>query len=412
MSNTRGGPVAAVMKQLALAATRPLPMKILARIPTPRVLRRGFASPRVPWPPATAPELPEALRGVPGVVRDEMAQQKAFEAEPSQTFELLQPDAIDYEMKEAWRSFLPVANLVARSEHMVEQTRATNPARAPADVSAAELTRQLRERAREQGLGAIGVTAYDPKYTFEHFKGREAGDTAVVVVLEQHYGATQACVGTRSNSAAWDSTVEAVILASELAEFLKGRGHRAYAHSGREAVLIPYAVQAGLGQLGLNGQLLTPHAGSRCRLALLTTDATLVHDEPIDYGIPAICDKCQVCVRRCPTGAITAQRKVHRGVEKAKVWQHRCFPAIAQADGCAVCMKVCPVQRYGLDEVLEHYKETGEIRGRGTEELESYQWPLDHQNYGPGERPKLDVEFFDPPGWNYDPDRRLPSVED
>jgi len=57
---------------------------------------------------------------------------------------------------------------------------------------------------------------------------------------------------------------------SALAEFLHAKGFRAQPHPyGRHAVTIHYAVEAGLGQLGLNGQLLTPQAGSRLRLDLI-----------------------------------------------------------------------------------------------------------------------------------------------
>jgi hypothetical protein len=62
-------------------------------------------------------------------------------------------------------------------------------------------------------------------------------------------------------------------------------------------------------------------------------------------------------------------------------------------------MKVCPIQRYGLPRVLEHYRETGEILGKGSDELEGYQWPLDGVHYGPGERPRLAPEFFQVPGF-------------
>ena len=54
----------------------------------------------------------------------------------------------------------------------------------------------------------------------------------------------------------------------------------------------------------LNGQLLTPQAGSRRRITLIHTNTQLIHDEPVRYGIQAICDACKVCVRRCPLGAI------------------------------------------------------------------------------------------------------------
>ena len=73
----------------------------------------------------------------------------------------------------------------------------------------------------------------------------------------------------------------------------------------------------GLGQLGLNGQLLTPFVGSRCRLLLITTDAPLDFDAPVDFGIPAICDSCRVCVVRCPAGAIPARRETGAGASFA-----------------------------------------------------------------------------------------------
>ena len=65
-------------------------------------------------------------------------------------------------------------------------------------------------------------------------------------------------------------------------------------------------VAAGLGQLGANGQLLTPHAGARCRLQIITTDAPVTFDEPVDYGFHAFCQVCQVCVNRCPGRRVDA----------------------------------------------------------------------------------------------------------
>lgn len=144
---------------------------------------------------------------------------------------------------------------------------------------------------------------------------------------------------------------------------------------------------------------LTPAAGSRCRLVLITTTAPLALDSPVDYGIPAICDKCQACVERCPAGAIPARRKLYRGVEKAKLNTQRCWPVVARAEGCAICMKVCPVQRYGLKAVIEEYKTRGRILGLGTDELEGYRW-IDGRYYPAGARPRLGKEFFEIPGFD------------
>jgi len=102
----------------------------------------------------------------------------------------------------------------------------------------------------------------------------------------------------------------------------------------RESMFIADAVAAGLGRLGLNGQLLAPHGGSRVRLNVLTTNAPLLHDEPKDSGIDGVCDRCKICVRQCPVGAITSVRKEHRGITKANINTERCLPLMMQSSGC------------------------------------------------------------------------------
>jgi len=209
------------------------------------------------------------------------------------------------------------------------------------------------------------------------------------VCLEQNWEATQDIPSLRSEVAHFVTYGREQPMVHQLADDIERLGfHAVPGNSSGRAVAIYYGVEAGLGQLGLNGQLLTPFAGSRCRLMLIQTDMPLETDQPVDYGIPGLCDRCQVCVRRCPSGAITSQRQWHRGVYKAKINTGRCFPMTSQADGCGVCMKVCPVQRYGLSAVLEEYGRSGRILGKGSDELEGYVWPMDGKRYGPGTRPR------------------------
>jgi epoxyqueuosine reductase QueG len=183
--------------------------------------------------------------------------------------------------------------------------------------------------------------------------------------------------------------------AAQLATFLQDRGYRSVSTNPHgHGVFIHYAVEAGLGQLGFNGQLLTPTAGSRCRLVAISTDAPLEFGTPRDYGINKICDQCQACVRRCPGDAIPRKRRYYRGIEKAKINTNRCLPLVTQAEGCGVCMKVCPVQRYGLAAVYDEYERTGRILGTGTDELEGFDFPVDGRHYPPGQMPKLARDFF------------------
>jgi ferredoxin len=85
-----------------------------------------------------------------------------------------------------------------------------------------------------------------------------------------------------------------------------------------------------------------------------------------------------------------------RGIEKNKLYFKRCRPVMARYLGCGICMKVCPVQKYGLKNVMEHYATTGQVLGKGTHDLEGYS--LEGKGYfGPGELPVFDRGFFEMP---------------
>ena len=45
---------------------------------------------------------------------------------------------------------------------------------------------------------------------------------------------------------------------------------------------------------------------------MITTDAPIDYDEPIDYGVHEFCQECQVCVNRCPGRAKEHRRRKGR----------------------------------------------------------------------------------------------------
>ena len=59
-------------------------------------------------------------------------------------------------------------------------------------------------------------------------------------------------------------------------------------------------------------------------------------------------------------------------------------------------MKVCPVQKFGMQPVMEHYVETGEVLGKGTDSLEGYTLH-DKGYFGSGQLPSFDTDFFKMP---------------
>lgn len=286
-----------------------------------------------------------------------------------------------------------------RNEPLVDAAQVSGslePTEAPA--LGKDQTESIRLRARELGFGEVGFTRYDRRYAYETKKRWVKYPHAICLAVEQDYAKTQSIPSEEAEHTHFGTYEDLGQWCLDLADYIRSLGYRAqvHSHSDSSAPFIPMFVSAGLGQLGANGQLLSPHFGSRSRLMIVTTDAPITYDEPIDYGIGKFCDICQVCVDRCPSNALSKEKVWWRGALKTKVTHDRCRPVMANYDGCGVCIKVCPIQRYGMQPVMEHYVATGEVLGKGTDNLEGYTFP-DQGYFGPGQKPTFDRQFFEFP---------------
>jgi ferredoxin len=391
---------------LARRANSPRLLKYMHLVPS--VTPFGRWSRRGRWQGALPP-VPEKLKTVAGIWRIPDEEERVFQENPLHDWSSVHKNAIEWYRRHAWDVFLIMSPRHMRTNRMMKRLGA-GPRRTPnGRADPKDLKAELLAKAADLGLNAVGVAPFNEKYQYVEQRGAEVGDRMLVGILEERALVASLIPGARAERGISSVNLELSRMCAELAVWLQERGFRAKAYSTPgPGISIYYAVEAGLGQLGMNGQLLTPAAGSRCRLSLISTDAPLPFDQPADYGIHGICDECQVCVRRCPAGAIPRTRVDYRGVIKSKLNTARCFPVVVQAHGCAVCMKVCPVQKYGLGPVLEEYARSRKILGKDTDELEGYDFNGRH--YGPGERPLLKPSFFKPPGFDFDASRTTPAA--
>lgn len=386
---------------------RPALFKRLYLVPSLPARFRDKYKPGGRWWGDDTFDVPEQLRTVAGIRRNPELETAAFQKSPVHDWLTTHPEAVQFIFSNGWRTFLTTTPRVQRANRRLKAAAAAAPAATRSDLAPEALSRAIKDLGKRLELSAVSVAAYDEKYTFSQFLNDQLGDRVVVVALDQGWEATNSAPSIASEKAAFVAYAELTDKATKLAEWIQSQGYRARVHDFQgENIVLHYAVVSGLGQMGINGQVLTPSAGSRCRITTITTDAPFAIDLPVDFGVHAICDECKICVRRCPSGAIPARRTEYRGVEKAKLNMARCAPVVAQTHGCAVCMKVCPIQRYGLDAVLDEFKASGRILGKDSDELEAYTFHGVH--YPAGERPRLADEFLAPPGLVFDPTRTEP----
>ena len=288
-----------------------------------------------------------------------------------------------------------------RKEHdklnrsLIMAARLTGDVEPTASASGNDVTESSKTKARELGFFEVGITQYDPRYVYQSMKDFVKFPHVICLAYEQDFEPTQTIPSVDAEIVHSSTYRTQAAAALELANLIHGEGYHAQVIHSSDATgpIIAMHVAAGLGQMGACGYLLTPHAGNRQRLLMITTDANVTYDKPVDYGIHAFCQVCQVCVNRCPGRALMRDKIWWRGIEKNKLYFKRCRPVMARYLGCGICMKVCPVQKYGLKNVMEHYAATGQVLGKGTHDLEGYE--LEGKGYfGPGELPQFESDFF------------------
>ncbi len=141
---------------------------------------------------------------------------------------------------------------------------------------------------------------------------------------------------------------------SMLAQFIRNLGYKAIPSANDTAISIPLAVDAGLGELGRNGLLITKKFGPRVRIAKVFTNLHLKPDNPIEFGAMQFCSICKKCADNCPRQAISSgerSTKPHNisnagNQLKWPVNAERCFSFWSNNEGsCMNCIRSCPFNK-------------------------------------------------------------------
>lgn len=236
----------------------------------------------------------------------------------------------------------------------------------PAEFSSPELAAsRVKAVAKIYGANLVGITAYDPRWTYRSkFSGRQLASkpvevphevTSVIVVgKSMKYDLVRMSpTATAGTSAAAGYAEDAVTLLA-LAQYIRSLGFMAIANQNDTNLAVPYAIQAGLGEYGRNGLCITPEYGPRIRFGRILTNMPLAHDRPISFGVEATCAVCRRCANNCPPQAIDHgepstycfNRSNISGIKKWTTDGEKCFKFwVLKGSDCANCIRTCPYNK-------------------------------------------------------------------
>jgi epoxyqueuosine reductase len=233
---------------------------------------------------------------------------------------------------------------------------------------AAEL---VKKTAYQFGATLVGIAKFNPDYVYKHIRGISKSPKAgkpnlmaqdpvpkhwkyVIVIGIPHEW--DQLVSNPQYGDSYDAYMRLRACGVRVAEFLKGLGYPARWHVppfSYDLVAPPYAIEAGLGQFGRMGTVVTPETGGNIRLACVTTDLEMTIDKPIDFGVTDFCEKCKICADQCPSNSISYADKpdqVVRGIRHWEVDKAGCFKFWEETMGpigCRLCIAACPYSRKG-----------------------------------------------------------------
>ena len=232
-----------------------------------------------------------------------------------------------------------------------------------------KITNYIKNWSKKLGAVNIGVTELQEYHKYSHAGHDNYGKPvelnhkfalAFTVEMDKFQLGASPAGPTVMESA--QQYLESGSIAVQVSAFIRMLGYPARAHiDGNYQVLCPLiARDAGLGEIGRMGLLMTPKLGPRVRISVVTTDLPLdINEHGYDYTMIDFCNKCNKCAVNCPPKAIPYdEREMIDGVERWKINSESCYTywCIAGTD-CGRCMSVCPYSHF--DNVFHNFVRAG-----------------------------------------------------
>jgi reductive dehalogenase len=137
-----------------------------------------------------------------------------------------------------------------------------------------------------------------------------------------------------------------------LGAFIRNLGYTAIPSVNGLGSSPPFAVDAGLGEMGRTNRFISPIFGPAVQVGKVLTDLPLTVDKPINFGLKEFCKACGRCAETCPSQALSYDEEPSFTVRGEwnnpghQSWYEdsvRCFEFWEESNSyCSTCIMVCP----------------------------------------------------------------------
>jgi reductive dehalogenase len=224
------------------------------------------------------------------------------------------------------------------------------------EIDPNKATEILKGLAKRMGTCLVGTCKVDPKWAYSvNGEGNWGKETpkqlpyAIVFATEMRHDDVSTSPHTTAEVECSINYADGAYVSTALVCWIKGMNYEAMAQHNRsyELLMPPLGIDAGLGELGRFGYVITDKYGPRVRLFAVTTDMPLEIDKPVDIGAEAFCERCKKCATACPSRSIPQEgQTVVNGIRRWKLDDESCFAYWGRVGtGCSVCMAICPFSR-------------------------------------------------------------------
>jgi len=178
--------------------------------------------------------------------------------------------------------------------------------------------------------------------------------SVIVLAFEMDYEAIAASPSEIEGAATGLGYSRMAATGYSMADFIRSLGYKSFACGNDVSLSIPYAIAAGLGELGRNGLLVTREYGPRVRLAKVYTELELKYDKPKTFGVWEFCKSCKRCADHCPSEAIPHGEPTlegntisnNPGALKWYIDPEKCHQFWDEnGTDCANCITACPFNK-------------------------------------------------------------------